>query len=386
MSMELDITIPSRILFGSGRLAEAGDVTHALGRRALIVTGRTPSRAQALLEVLDEAGVDQTTFSVPGEPEVPTVREAVAEARRTEAEVIVGFGGGAALDTAKAAAILAPHDGDVLDYLEIIGAGRELHLPPLPFVAIPTTAGSGAEATWNAVIASREHRVKVSLRHRLMIAWAVIADPETTYALPPAVTASTGMDALTQCLEAYASVRANVFTDVLSLQGVELAARALPRAATAALDPEARADMMMAGLLGGIVLANAGLGAVHGIAGPLGGMLTAPHGSLCAALLPDVVDTNIRALRERAPGTSALTRYQQVAAALTGRADAAPEDGVAFLKDLTTSLGIPRLGAHGLRSEDLPELVTKAARASSMKGNPLLLTDDELTRTIAAAL
>jgi alcohol dehydrogenase class IV len=381
-----EFVAPQRILFGSGTLSEAAPIARTFGRHALVVTGGTPERAEPLLFALRSNGVDYLTFPVRGEPEVYTVRAAADLARTDGCDVVVGMGGGAALDTAKAVAILSTHKGDVLDYLEIIGAGRSLENPPLPFIAIPTTAGSGAEATWNSVIVSREHRAKVSLRSRLMIARVALVDPELTYGLPPDLTAATGMDALAQLLEAYVSLKANPITDGMCLEGLTRAARSLRRAVAAGRDASAREDMSLAGLLGGMVLANSGLGAAHGIAGPLGGMLPAPHGALCAALLPEVVAANLRTLDSHQGDGEALSRYRRVATILTGDSDTSGAASVDWLRTLVKDLGIPGLGAHGLGIKDVPELVAKASRASSMKGNPVLLTDSELTAIIEAAM
>jgi alcohol dehydrogenase class IV len=386
VNRRLEFIAPQRIVFGAGTLPEAAPMTRGFGRRALVITGKTPGRAEPLLTALHAEGVNCVTFPVHGEPEVETVRAAVEFARNDCCDVVIGIGGGAALDTAKAVAVLSNQEGDVLDYLEIIGAGRSLEKPPLPFIAIPTTAGSGAEATWNSVIVSREHRAKVSLRSRMMIARVALVDPELTYGLPPGLTATTGMDALAQLLEAYVSAKANHLTDGLCCEGLTCAARSLRRAVAAGGGAAACEDMSLAGLLGGMVLANAGLGAAHGIAGPLGGMLPAPHGALCAALLPEVVAGNLRALRSRLPDGEALSRYRKIAAILTGVADAPAEACVEWLRALVKDLDIPKLGTHGLRAEDLPELVAKASRASSMKGNPVVLSDPELTAIIEAAL
>jgi alcohol dehydrogenase class IV len=382
----IEFIAPHRIVFGAGTLSEAAPLARGFGRRALVVTGKTPGRAEPLFAALRADDVGYATFAVRGEPEVDTVREAVEIARSQRCDLVIGLGGGAALDTAKAVAVLANHEGDVLDYLEIIGAGRNLENPPLPFIAIPTTAGSGAEATWNSVIVSREHRAKVSLRNRMMIARVALVDPELTYDLPPSLTAATGMDALAQLLEAYVGTKANPLTDGMCRQGMICAERSLRRAVAAGGDIAAREDMSLASLLGGMVLANAGLGAAHGIAGPLGGMLRAPHGALCAALLPQVVAGNLHALRSRPPDGEALARYQKVAAILTGFEAAPAEACVEWLRALVMDLGIPSLGTYGLRAEDVPELVAKASQASSMKGNPVLLSDPELAAIIDAAL
>jgi alcohol dehydrogenase class IV len=300
--------------------------------------------------------------------------------------VVVGVGGGSVLDGAKAIAALLTNGGEPLDYLEVIGAGRRIERPSAPFVAVPTTSGTGSEVTRNAVLASPEHRVKVSLRSVLMLPRLALLDPKLTASAPPDVTASTGLDALTQVLEPFVSSRANALTDALCRDGLTRAARSLRRAYEDGSDLDAREDMALVSLYGGMALANAGLGAVHGFAGPLGGMLGAPHGALCARLLPGVIEANVEALRRRAPEGGVLARYGEVARILTGRAEATPEEGAWWVRDLGEALSIPRLSAHGLTSADLETAVTKARRASSMRGNPIELTDDELHHILEDAL
>jgi len=335
---------------------------------------------------LRAAGVACERLEVAGEPTVDLVRQGAAMARETGCQTVVAIGGGSAIDTGKAIAALLANGGDPLDYLEVIGQGRPLRLPSIPWIAVPTTAGTGAEVTRNAVLASPEHKVKASLRSPLMLARLAVVDPELTLGLPPAVTASTGLDALTQLIEPFVSVRANAMTDMFCREGMRRAARSLERAWRDGSDREARTDMAFASLLGGLALANAGLGAVHGFAAPIGGMFDAPHGAVCAALLPHVMRANIRALRERAADSSALERYAEVARILTGQPDAKPEDGADWAEGLVQRLGIPALGAYGVRREHMDILVQNAARASSMKGNPVTLSAEELTAILEAAL
>jgi alcohol dehydrogenase class IV len=390
--MRFEFATAGRIVFGAGTLLEAGDITTGLGRRPLVVTGGTPERALPLLALLDARGADSVTFAVTGEPDVEMVRRGTAAARGQQCDCVVGLGGGAVLDAAKAIAILATNPGDVMDYLEIIGRGAALTEPPLPSLAIPTTAGTGSEVTRNAVIASREHRVKVSLRSPLMMPKVAIVDPELTYELPSAITAATGVDALTQLIEPFVCTRANPLTDGPCQDGIRRVARSLRRAVASAghrvtpADAAAREDMAVASLFGGLALANAGLGAVHGLAGPLGGMIAAPHGAVCAALLPGVVAANLRALRQRAPGNEALGRYETVARLLTGDPAATAEDAADWLRRLVADLRIPGLATYGVGPATIGELVEKAARASSMKANPIDLTQYELASIVEGAL
>jgi alcohol dehydrogenase class IV len=231
-----------------------------------------------------------------------------------------------------------------------------------------------------------EHRVKVSLRSDYMLPDLALVDPALTLSVPPAVTASTGLDAFTQCLEPYVSNRANPVTDALCLQGLGRGARSLRRVFEHGDDIAAREDLSVTSLCGGLSLANAKLGAVHGFAGPLGGMFPAPHGAVCARLLPLVMEVNVRALESRAPGAPALERYRTIAELVTGRLDATVEHAIAWVRELCEALSIPGLERYGVTSADLPLLIDKAARASSMQGNPIVLTPEELAEIAERAL
>jgi alcohol dehydrogenase class IV len=384
--MRFEFATAGRIVFGAGTLREAGDIARGLGKRPLVVTGHTPDRARPLLALLSEQGLDPITFAVTREPLVETVRGGAGLARDERCDCVIGIGGGAVLDAAKAIAVLLTNQGDILDYLEIVGRGRALTAAPVPLMAIPTTAGTGSEVTRNSVIASPEHRVKVSLRSPLMLPKVALVDPELTYDLSPTLTATTGLDALAQVIEPFVCTRASPLTDGLCRQGMVRVARSLRRAVDDGRDRAAREDMAVASLFGGLALANAGLGAVHGLAGPLGGMVSAPHGAICAALLPGVVAANLQALREREPASDALLRYTTVAQLLTGDTGATAEEAVDWLRRLVADLDIPRLGAHGFGREHVTELIDKAKAASSMKANPIELTRAELASTVEAAL
>jgi alcohol dehydrogenase class IV len=384
--IRFEFATAQRIVFGAGALREAGPLARSFGARALVVTGRSPERAAPLLDVLAAHQVEAVVFAVAGEPTTQAVAAGVESARRERCALLIAFGGGSAIDAAKAIAVLLTNGGELDDYLEVIGRGKPLTQLAAPCVAIPTTAGTGAEVTRNAVIAAPEHRLKASLRSLLMLPRAAVVDPELTYGLPPAVTASTGLDALTQLIEPYVSLRANPMTDALCLEGMRRVAQSLRRAFAHGQDAAAREDMALAALFSGLALANAGLGAVHGLAAPAGGMISVPHGAACAALLPHVMETNLKALRERHPQSSALPRYDQIARVLTGRPDAAAEEGVAWVRDLTRALAIPPLRAYGLAEDQLPILADKAAQASSMKANPVLLTREEMQGILRRAL
>jgi alcohol dehydrogenase class IV len=325
-------------------------------------------------------------FSVIGEPEVQTIERGVALAKEQHCDFVIGFGGGSALDTGKAIAAMLTNDGALVDYLEVIGHAKALTKPSAPFIAIPTTAGTGSEVTRNAVLSSPQHRIKVSLRSPFLLPRIALVDSELTYDLPPALTASTGLDALTQLIEPYVCSRANPMTDALCVEGLRRAARSLRLAFENGRDTAAREDMAAASLFGGLALANAGLGAVHGFAGPVGGLFPAPHAAVCAALLPLVMEANLRALGARQPASETIRRYDEAARFLTGNASAGAREGVEWARRLIDDLKIPRLGSYGIRSEHVADIVEKAANASSMKANPIALTRAELAEILEQAL
>ncbi|MGZ4664237.1 MAG: iron-containing alcohol dehydrogenase [Frankiaceae bacterium] len=372
-----------RVLVGAGRAAQLPATLAGLGTRALVCTGTQPARHGGLIAGL---GLPAALFPFAGEPAVDVARSATAAAREHGADVVVAIGGGSVIDLGKAVAMLLGNCGDPLDYIELVGHGQPITRASAPFVAVPTTAGTGAEVTANAVLAVPEHQLKASLRSPLMLPLVALVDPELTLGCPPAVTASSGLDALTQCLEPFVSVRANPVTDALAREGLARAAAGLRRAYTDGSDVDARTQMSVCSLLGGMCLANAKLGAVHGFAGPVGGTVDSPHGAVCAALLVPVVAANVAALRARAPDSPALARYAEAARLLTGRPEATVEDGLAWLRETVAQLRVPGLAAYGVRAKHADELVAKAERASSMQGNPIVLSTAELHEVLAAAL
>ncbi|MBW2059081.1 MAG: iron-containing alcohol dehydrogenase [Deltaproteobacteria bacterium] len=383
--MRFVFVAPGRIVFGEGTIGEAAPLVREVGRHPLIITGRAVTRAAPLLVWLEREGISHTILPVVGEPSTETIRLGIEKARDARCDMIISIGGGSVLDTGKALALLLTNGGDPLDYLEVVGRGLPLTKGPMPYMTIPTTA-SGAEVTRNAVLFSPEHRVKASLRSRLLVPRVVLIDPELTYTVPPEVTANTGLDAIAQVVEPYVSVKANPMTDALCREGMTRAARSLRRVYEKGDDREARRDMCLAGLLGGLALSNAGLGAVHGFAGVIGGIVSAPHGAICGALLPHVTAVNIRALERRSPGDPGLKRYEEIARVLTGNAGARAGDGTAWLQKLCADLRIPSLAALGVRREDLPVIIDKASVARSMKGNPVELTRGAMEEILERAL
>ena len=384
-AIPFELAGPRRVVFGPGTVRQVGALAAGLGRRALVVTGGNPSRANVLLEHLRAAGVEAKVFAVPGEPTIELIRTAAAAAEAHSSDLIIGFGGGSALDTAKAVAALVTNGGDPLDYMESFGRRQPLMRSSLPVIAIPTTAGTGSEVTRNAVIGSPEHGAKASMRSLSMIPEIALVDPDLTRGVPPDVTAATGLDALTQLIEPFTSIRANPLVDALCRDGIPRAARSLRRAWADGGDAAARSDMALASLLGGYALANAALGIVHGFAGVIGGMFPAPHGAVCAALLPHAMAFNLAALRARDPNGPGLVRYDEVARLLTGRADACADDGVGWVGALVGDLGIPALSTWGLTPAAIPGVVDRAASAGGTLANAVRLTPDEMTGLLRAA-
>ena len=384
--MTFEFSTAARIVFGAGRVRDVAPAASQLGSRVLIVTGKSPERSRHLEREIRSEGLKCSTLRTEGEPSVASIRAGVAYASREQCNVVIGFGGGSAIDSGKAIAALLANDHDPLEYLEIVGRGRQLGRPSVPFIAVPTTAGTGSEVTRNAVIASPREHVKASLRSPFLLARLAVVDPELTMELPSEITAHSGLDALTQLIEPYVSVRANALTDGFCLEGLPLVARSLVRAYQDGEDRNARCDMSLAALLSGLALANAGLGAVHGFASAIGGASAAPHGAICAALLPHATAVNIRALRALASDGEPLARYRSVAQILTKDEQAGPEALCDWLTETCQMLGAPKLGTYGVSETQVGPLIQSAKRASSMKSNPIQLTDDELSDILTAAI
>jgi alcohol dehydrogenase class IV len=403
----------NRILFGPGKLRELPALIAGMGTSAMIVYNGSADR---LLDLLGKTAVKLTLRRQRGEPTIYDVDAAVDEARKNNCEFLIGLGGGSAIDAAKAVAGILTNGGSAVDYLEVVGNGRKITKPAIPWIAIPTTAGTGAEATRNAVIGFPEKKFKASIRGELLLPRAAIVDPELAVDIPPDVTARGGMDALCQLIESYTSIGANPITDPLALQGIPLAARSLQRAYTNGHDLDARQNMALAALLSGITLTSAGLGAVHGFAAPLGANFPVPHGVVCAVLLPLVIHANLHALRE-APGDKsarALARYASIGRALqavekladakeknntkssslaAGRyenenaGDTAAQNFCAhFTANLAKSLNIPPLKQFQITKADVPEMVALAQKSSSMKFNPITLSPEVLSSILIEAI
>jgi len=400
--MRFEFSTAGRIAFGPGVSDQIPELIAGFGKRAFLVLGGTPGRFGRILDQLASRGIAWDSFHVAGEPTTDVAQEATTLARNLAAEVVVALGGGSVLDTGKAVAALLTNEGDLSDYLEVVGKGRALQRPAAPCLAVPTTAGTGAEVTINAVLGVPDQHVKVSMRSPLLLPRWAIVDPLLTHSMPPDLTASTGLDALTQLIEAFVSNKANPMTDGVCREGLQRAGRSLRRAVEDGSSADAREDMSLASLFSGMALANAKLGAVHGFAGPLGGMTSAPHGVICGKLLPHFLQANVRALQDHLAGRRAsvpacqgascedarptLARFDEVARILTGRSTARACDAVTWIEELCHVLALPGLRKYGLCEDDFPTAAAKAKNASSMKGNPIELQDEELVQILRRGL
>jgi alcohol dehydrogenase class IV len=376
------------VVFGRGCILRLPGLVQGLGRSALLIHNAGDAAGgpvDRVVRVLDSAGVRVTIIEQRGEPKVEDVDSAVAAAREAGCDVVIGLGGGSAIDSAKAVAGLLTNGGSAMDYMEVVGRGVKIGKPAAPWIAMPTTAGTGAEATRNAVIGCPEKKFKASIRSEHLLATVALVDPELGVDVPPEVTAASGMDALCQVIESYTSAGAQPMTDALAIKGIELAARSLRRAFEDGHDLDAREDMAMAALLSGITLANAGLGAVHGFAAPLGANFPVPHGAACAVLLPPVIEANVTALRA-AGNAAGLARYAAIGRIVSGKSDLADESAIdaliRFVSDLVRDLRIPPLSQYGLGGGHVPEMVALARKASSMKYNPVALSDAALSQVL----
>lgn len=384
--MRFEFATAPRIVFGEGTVRQVPEFASGMGKRSLVLTGSNPKRASRLIDDLQKAGISVVTYSVSREPTTEIVLEGTALARNEECDLIIAMGGGSVIDAGKSIAAMRTNPGDLFDYLEVIGRAQTIQVLPAPYIAIPTSAGTGTEVTKNAVIISKPHKVKVSMRSGMMLPRIVVVDPELTYTMPPEVTASTGLDALTQLIEAYTSGRANPLTDGICREGLMRAARSLKTTVDNGNNASAREDMSLASLFSGIALANAGLGAVHGFAAPIGGQFDAPHGLICARLLPIVMKMNILALSRRKPDSSVRVRYDDIGKILTQDPQADALRGVLWVEELCSALKISSLASIGLSRADIHDIVHKAMRASSMKGNPIELTEEELKDILEKAI
>jgi alcohol dehydrogenase class IV len=380
-----ELRFPTKIIFGRDSVDRVGAEAREYGNRALLVTGRSAMRKAGVIDkvtnLLKAAGFREVHLydGVEHDPSTETVDRGADMARVGQDDVVVGIGGGSALDAAKAIACMAKNEGSVADYQ----AGREIEQPGLPFIALPTTAGTGAEITKNAVLTNREKKIKQSIRSPFMIAKVAIVDPVLTVTMPPRVTAATGMDALTQSIEAYVTLASNPVADTLALRSISLISQSLVSAFTDGNDIEARENMALGSLMGGMAFANSSLGAVHGLAHPIGASFDVPHGVICALLLPYVMEYNLPVR---------ITKYAQIAEAMgqdtaeAGSEDDAARMAVRTVRDLISQLQLPqRLQDVGIHQDDIAK-IAGAARGSSLNNNPRPTTPESLQELLSAAL
>jgi alcohol dehydrogenase class IV len=383
--MRFEFATAGRIIFGSGTRAEAGMIASEYGQVCMLVHGRHEEPGRQVRKILESAGIQVHLFAVQGEPELNVIRDLCTQVHQNDCDLIVAVGGGSVLDAGKAAAGLAQHTGDVLDYLEVIGSGKKLVETPLPFIAMPTTAGTGSEVTKNAVISSPEHRVKASLRSALILPKVALVDPELTVSMPPDITAATGMDAFTQLVEPFVCKKVNPLVDSICREGLRHFGRNLITVFQDGNDLAAREEMALAAMFSGLALANSGLGAVHGLAGPLGGLLNAPHGALCARLVGPVCEVNIRKMQAVDADNPSLKRYAEISGILNQ--DETPEvfGIVELITRAVEEMGIPKLRDYGIDKTMYPDVIAQSKKSSSMQANPINLEDEDLQRILELA-
>ena len=383
--MRIDFATTGRIIFGNGKVRLLPEILEKFGSRIMILRSKSASNIEGILRLLKESGFDIEERVISGEPNIEVINQTARIAREFESECIVSIGGGSVIDTGKAISALLNNPGELLDYLEVVGKGLPLLNSAAPFIAVPTTSGTGSEVTKNAVISVPEKSVKVSMRSNDMLPDVALVDPELTYSVSPEVTAFTGMDAFTQVIEPYVSSQANAFVDLICRDAIPRGAKYLKNAFNNGKDREARENMAWVSLMGGLALANAKLGAVHGFAGPIGGMYHQPHGTICASLMPAVMEMNILLLNQKKDGNLYLERYREIAVWVTGNVNADTLDLIGWLKELKNDLMIPSLSNLGISYKEFPEIANKANKSSSMKGNPVLLSHEQMIKTLEMA-
>jgi hypothetical protein len=366
----------SRIVFGEGALINSFSTLNQFGYSVLLVTGKDNQRSEPLVNYLKQQNMRYQQVAVLGEPLIAMIEEMAAMGRRFRPDMVISIGGGSVLDTGKALAALIPNQGSVYDYVEVVGRNVPLQAKPLPFIAIPTTSGTGSEVSKNAVLRSAQENVKVSLRSADMLPDLAIIDPTLTYGMDPVMSGCCGMDAFTHLMEAYVCGAPNPLTDMVCEEGLRRLAGAIVSACEDD-DPRARSDMSFAAMLGGMALANAKLGAAHGLASSLGGRLSAPHGLITAQLAPYVMQENVLAARE-AGRADILNRYRQLACILTGRIDADIADGITWTKRTLERLRLPPVSEYGLCDTLFDEVAEDALLTNAIKGNPLPLNKERL--------
>jgi alcohol dehydrogenase class IV len=379
--MQFEFSTASKIVFGSGLFNSLGEIIARFGKKTLIICGAPQYLLVKLKELLDAKSIVYTVYLAAGEPTINSIQDTLTSIGQTTYDCIIGIGGGSAIDTAKTISALLTNPGDLTDYLEVIGLKKPIKFPTLPLIAIPTTAGTGSEVTKNAVIGIPTQRVKVSLRSDYLLPKISLIDPELTISLPKNLTATTGLDALTQLIEAYTCLNPSPMIDPICIEGITRISKSFIKAYDDGDDLLAREDMSLASLFSGIALANVKLGVVHGLAGAIGGVTNAPHGAICASLLSNAMSVNIRAIQNRMPNHPVLERYIKIGKILTNNPSATFEKAILWVKNFCQHVKMQPLYSLGLTKTDFDNLIERAQQSSSLKGNPIILFNDEI-RTI----
>jgi alcohol dehydrogenase class IV len=373
------------IIFGVGKISELSNVIEMYGNKVLIIRTPLENNISKVINIIEKVNKKWISYSVDHEPTTAIIDDVVKSAREFNTELVIAIGGGSVMDTGKAVSALLTNPGQLIDYLEIVGKGLPLQKKSVPLIAIPTTAGTGSEVTRNAVIEVPEKKVKVSLRGLFIQPEVALIDPELTLSVPAQVTAYSGMDAFIQVIEPYVSTKANLMTDIFCREGIKNAANSLLKAYSNGNDLSTRVNMSWVSLLGGICLANSGLGAVHGFAGPIGGMFHIPHGAICASLLPAVMEVNIIALQQRVPDSISIDRYKEIFNIVTGKPNTSVQNGLNWFKELYEKLQLPSLRKLGISKDNFSDIIMQSKVASSMKANPILLNDAEINEILEKA-
>jgi alcohol dehydrogenase class IV len=380
--MNFELFLPSRIIFEPGSRSQIGKIASSIGNRVFLLYAKTHPLVPEIRDRLKEIGLDLLAFPISGEPDLESVSNIVTEGRNYHSDMVISIGGGSVIDTGKVVSAMLNNPGEISDYLEIVGMNLPLQNKPAPFIAVPTTAGTGSEVTKNAVLIIPAKKIKVSMRSYMMIPQIAIIDPELTVSMPGPVTASTGMDAIIQLIEPFVSLKANHFVNGLCREAIPLGANSLAQSVADGMNLRAREVMCFTSLCGGLALANAGLGAIHGFAGVIGGMKSIPHGMVCAALLAGTLRVNIEALKKRQPNSSSIRKFEELAISLTGNKNAGVFDSIGWAERTCKEIRIDRLTELGIDEKQFPEICDKAALSSSMKGNPILLEKGELLQIL----
>ncbi len=381
-NLKFDLNLPTRVIFEPGSRSQIINNIASFGKRALLIHSKSHPMISGIIQEINDSKIELVPIAISGEPSTESITAILSQIDCDKFDCVLGIGGGSVIDSAKAISALLTNPGPITDYLEIVGKNLPISNSPIPYIAVPTTAGTGSEVTKNAVLNVEKNKIKVSLRSTRMIPRVAIIDPELTYSMPAEVTASTGMDAIIQLIEPFVSSKANSFTDGICREGLTAAAGSIRKVFSNLLDPDSRSGMSYASLCGGIALANSGLGAVHGFAGVIGGMYSKPHGQICAALLTGALEKNINAIAKRQGENHCSQKYRELAVILTGRADAKESDVILWSREICNDLKIPSLSALGISRSEFDEICEKAAVSSSMKGNPILLTSEELNEIL----